>query len=79
MKKLFFLFLLISVAVFAQTDSTITTEPSGIFGLSWLTVAGILTGAEILLRVLPIPAKYSILSAIGWLIKAIPNNTPKPQ
>lgn len=89
MKTLLFLFALISCAAFAQVDSvaidsTVTDSipplplpSSGLFGLSWLVIAGILTGVETILRVLPIPAKYSLINWIGYLIKAIPNNVPK--
>lgn len=85
MKTIILLFVLISFAAFGQVDSLTVIDsppvlplpPSGLFGLSWLVIAGILTGVETILRVLPIPAKYSLINWIGYLIKAIPNNAPK--
>lgn len=83
MKKIFIIFLLNCliacepVLTFAQTDSTAVHSSGGLFGLSWLTIAGILGGAEVILRVLPIPQKYSILNAIAAIISIIPNNKPK--
>lgn len=82
MKTIILLFVLTSCAAMAQVDtvvidSTYTETPSGLFGLSWLAITGILAGVETILRVLPIPAKWSLINWIGYLIKAIPNNAPK--